>query len=135
MSSKDEIWDLINKKASKIKDIKERTSRNHNYRKIVIEFFKAMDAHYFNAEDASDLKIRYKKEKSLLYSRLRSIHPSVGVNPIWNSQDEDTDWKELQISSVVVTFPPDIAKQLNLPEQECIDMGDILWECLELEDL
>jgi len=132
MNAKDDMWDLINKKASKIKEIRDRTSRDHNYKKIVIEFFKAMDEHYVSAEDASDLKYKYKKERKLMYSRLRSVHASVGINTIWNSQDEDVDWEELRVQSVIVTFPPDVAENLSLPEQEIIDVGDILLELLDL---
>ena len=133
MGSKKDIWDMINKKASKIREIRDKTSRNHNYKKIVIEFFKAMDAHYAEAIDANDLKLRYKKENRLMYSRLRAIHPSAGFNAIWNSQDSDVEWTELRVQSVIVRFPPDVAKNLNLPEQESIDVGDILLELLELD--
>lgn len=132
MNAKDDVWDLINKKTTKIRDIRERTARDHNYKKIVIEFFKAMDIHYFESTDADDLQGKYKKERRLMYSRLRSIHPHVGINTIWNSQDQDVDWKELRVQSVIVTFPPDIAKKLNVPEQEMIDVGDILLELLDL---
>lgn len=132
MGAKNDVWDMINKKASRIRDIKDKTSRDHNYKKIVMEFFKAMDLHYVEATDANDLKVRYKKEIQLMYSRLRAIHPSAGCNPIWNSEDENTEWTDLRVQSVVVNFPPDVAKQLGLPEQEAIDVGDILLELLDL---
>lgn len=132
MSARNKIQDLINKKASRISEIRARTSRNHNYRHIVMEFFKAMDLHYFEAKDANDLKMRFKKEERLMYSRLRAIHPSAGVNPIWNTESEDVEWTELRVQSVVVRFPPDVATKLGLPEQESIDVGDILLDFLDL---
>ena len=132
MGAKQDILDLINKKASKISDIRERTSRDHNYKKLVIEFFKSMDHHYAEAEDASDLKYRYKKELSLLYSRLRSVHLSIGVKVMWNHEEDEIEWTEYRVQSVVINFPPDVALKLNVPEQEMIDAGDILLEILDL---
>jgi len=132
MGAKQDIWDLINKKASKIGDIREKTSRNHNHKKLVIEFFKAMDRHYAEATDASDLKYRFKKEKKILDSRLRAVHPHIGVNIIWNHEETDIPWTEYKVQSVMVNFPLDVATKLNVPEQEMIDVGDILLEILDL---
>ncbi len=132
MGAKHDILDLINKKASKIRGIRERTSRDFDHKKLVIEFFKAMDKHYAEAEDAPDLKYRYKKERMILYSRLRAIHPHIGVNINWNHDEAELEWTEYRVQSVMINFPPDVAVKLNVPEQEMIDVGDILLEILDL---
>ena len=76
------------------------------------------------------LKSRFKKEQRLLYSRIRSIHTSIGVDAQWNSDDGDVPWTELRIARVVINSPPDISKKLNVPEQVVIDESDILLELL-----
>jgi len=130
MGAKDDILDMIDKKTKRIKEIRERTSRTADYKDIVMSFFKNMDLHYHEAEDANDLKWKFKKELGLMYSRIRSIHPSIGVSAQWNAEDEDVPWTELRVARVVINTPPDVSVKLNMPEQIVIDESDILLELL-----
>jgi len=130
MGTKDDILDMINKKTKRIQEIRERTSRSANYKDIVMSFFKNMDKHYHDAESANDLKCRFKKELQLMYSRIRSIHPHIGISAQWNTDDENVDWIQLRIARVVINTPPDVSKKLNIPEQIIIDESDILLEIL-----
>ena len=115
-----DIWDMINKKANKIKSIKDRTSRDFDYSQEAKQFFRNMDKHYAEATDANDLKHRFKKEYRLLYSRLRHITPGISCNAIWNTQEDDVDWKSVRVQSVVISFPDG--------KQEAFDVGDLLMD-------
>lgn len=127
MSARDDILSKIKKKASKLKDLRERTSRDHSYKKIILTFLEDIDRHAFESKCKEDYYSAFTKALQILYANMRSFCTGAGVQVVWD--DPNAEWPK--VKAIIMRWPPEyVAKNPGMTAEEMIDITDLLFDVM-----
>jgi len=121
-----EVMDLIEKKAKRMKDIREGSNKDIGPVQEVLKFLNNLDKILADTPDVIDRIIAIESECELLNSRLKTFDPHVEGDVKWNDTKDPHHLRPIGVqikwSKYYLNLHPDS------PEEEYIDVGRLLLD-------
>ena len=125
--SRKSIYDLINKKAQRFKELRTNSSRHMTPEQIMISYMEAVEKTRIESEDKFDFEAGLDKASALMENRLKAFDPGVHVDVAWGIASDN--WKDLAVSGIRITWSDTyISDNPDKEKEQNIDVGHMLLE-------
>lgn len=121
-----EVLDLIDKKAKRSRELRERSQDDFTPVEEVLNFLHNIEVAMADATDPLDYAVAIERETKLLDSRMKIHDPYVHIEVHWN---DTSDVNELRPLGVVIKWSKyHIRLNPDKPEEEYVDVGRLLLD-------
>jgi len=124
MSTKKQVLDMINKRASRIKDIKKKSKRTNTATDLVVSFLDELESIYNTVKSVDEFKHMVEIAAKGLDNQMRILDRGVKMEVQWTDAE---DWKDLKVTGVLVNWSSYYQKVHGVGACEYIDSTSLLF--------